>query len=67
MYAAVADTNEDYPGSCGRCYEVRQLAGMHKATGGQLHVLVISVSQGQRDSRQAGHGLLQGQALHHCK
>ena len=22
MYAAVADTNEDYPGSCGRCYEV---------------------------------------------
>jgi cullin-associated NEDD8-dissociated protein 1 len=22
VYAAVADTNEDYPGSCGRCYEV---------------------------------------------
>jgi len=23
MYAAAADTNEDYPGSCGRCYQVR--------------------------------------------
>ena len=23
MYAANADTNVDYPGSCGRCYEVR--------------------------------------------
>jgi hypothetical protein len=23
VYAAAADTNEDYPGSCGRCYEVR--------------------------------------------
>lgn len=22
VYAAVADTNEDYPGSCGRCYQV---------------------------------------------
>jgi cullin-associated NEDD8-dissociated protein 1 len=22
VYAAAADTNEDYPGSCGRCYEV---------------------------------------------
>jgi cullin-associated NEDD8-dissociated protein 1 len=26
MYAAAADSNEDYPGSCGRCYQVR-LAG----------------------------------------
>lgn len=23
MYAAAADTNLDYPGSCGRCYQVR--------------------------------------------
>lgn len=23
MYAAAADANVDYPGSCGRCYEVR--------------------------------------------
>jgi len=23
IYAAAADTNEDYPGSCGRCYQVR--------------------------------------------
>jgi len=22
MYAAVADANVDYPGSCGRCYQV---------------------------------------------
>ena len=22
IYAAVADTNADYPGSCGRCYQV---------------------------------------------
>lgn len=22
MYAAAADANADYPGSCGRCYEV---------------------------------------------
>jgi cullin-associated NEDD8-dissociated protein 1 len=31
MYAAAADTNEDFPGSCGRCYEVRQFAIMRKA------------------------------------
>ena len=23
VYAAAADTNVDYPGSCGRCYQVR--------------------------------------------
>lgn len=28
VYAAVADTNEDYPGSCGRCYQVGQLSAM---------------------------------------
>lgn len=33
MYAAVADTNEDYPGSCGRCYEVR---GMLTASTGSM-------------------------------
>jgi hypothetical protein len=27
MYAALADTNEDFPGSCGRCYQVRAPAG----------------------------------------
>lgn len=27
VYAALADTNEDYPGSCGRCYEVRGSLG----------------------------------------
>jgi hypothetical protein len=26
MYAAAADANEDYPGSCGRCYQVILLA-----------------------------------------
>lgn len=29
MYAAVADSNEDYPGSCGRCYQV---CAMHTRT-----------------------------------
>jgi cullin-associated NEDD8-dissociated protein 1 len=27
VYAAAADTNEDYPGSCGRCYEVSSANG----------------------------------------
>ncbi len=26
--AAAADTNPDYPGSCGRCYEVRCKSGL---------------------------------------
>lgn len=30
-YAAAADTNEDYPGSCGRCYQVQCAAAVSKS------------------------------------
>jgi cullin-associated NEDD8-dissociated protein 1 len=38
VYAAVADTNEDYPGSCGRCYQVRCKTGFPYNNGRPLRV-----------------------------
>eukprot|EP00955_Chlamydomonas_euryale_P068050 360002-Chlamydomonas_euryale.AAC.4 len=35
-YAAAADANTDYPGSCGRCYEVRCESGLVNEKPGQM-------------------------------
>ncbi|KAF8059424.1 erkB [Scenedesmus sp. PABB004] len=38
MYAALADTNFDYPGSCGRCYEVRCKSGLVQDRGAPVSI-----------------------------
>lgn len=38
LYAALADTNFDYPGSCGRCYEVRCKSGLVQDRGAPVSI-----------------------------
>jgi cullin-associated NEDD8-dissociated protein 1 len=45
-YAALADANEDYPGSCGRCYQVGQQCAKatHRAASTQTRVVLSTSS-----------------------
>ena len=46
MYAAAADTNIDYPGSCGRCYQVRR-AGKNKGRVNEFGAFNSGLQQGE--------------------
>ncbi|WIA20876.1 hypothetical protein OEZ85_005223 [Tetradesmus obliquus] len=46
MYAAAADANADYPGSCGRCYQIRCRTGPFENNGRQMRSSDLPFNRG---------------------